>query len=306
VLVCVRVCPHPLSFCVLVRAIFHPYSAHCTLFRILTPDPRTPQGAIFTVLHNPTASPAYQTFASKMVTRMNLDSPDQVNIYAATAYEAVYSYANALHTFAGDVRSEQDKPLFLEHLRASSTPGVVTQIVDYDSNGDRVSTLAITNFNTTATSTWNPIFLWNKRAGLITQPDFLPPLYTGSTPGQPSTDMIPLSFLPSLTLGGNFPVTGGWPVGSKIIPAVELAIEEINASPDLLPATTLKLYVNDSACDADIGLKNLLWQDEHPRSIDMILGDGCSTACEAQAAVAAPKQLPQVSFTGGGCSVGKE
>jgi len=66
------------------------------------------------------------------------------------AYEAVYSYANALHTFLGDIRNDHDKPLFFDYLKSSVAPGTTADTVQCDANGNRVSTLAIMNYNYTA------------------------------------------------------------------------------------------------------------------------------------------------------------
>jgi len=81
---------------------------------------------------------------------------------------------------------------------------------------------------------------------------------------------------PSLRLGGLFPNSGSWTPGPSVYPAFKLAISEINANPLLLPDTVLNYYVNDSACDENVGLAALLGQNEHPRNIDAVIGDGCS------------------------------
>jgi gamma-aminobutyric acid type B receptor len=78
-----------------------------------------------------------------------------------------------------------------------------------------------------------------------------------------------------------------------------MAIEEINNSPDLLPDTNIKYYLNDSACDETQGLASLLYQNEFPRSIDAVIGDGCSVACASEARVTEIWEMPQISW---GCT----
>ncbi|GMI45760.1 hypothetical protein TrCOL_g13479 [Triparma columacea] len=108
------------------------------------------------------------------------------------------------------------------------------------------------------------------------------------------------STLPStLTLGGIFPSSGGWEVGPSVFPAFQMAIEEINENDALLPGTELKYYLNDSSCDEVVGQSKVMWQNTYPRSIDMILGDGCSVACEAEARLAQIWKMPQISW---GCT----
>ena len=79
----------------------------------------------------------------------------------------------------------------------------------------------------------------------------------------------------TLTLGGIFPSSGGWDVGPTVYPAFEMAVEEINNNNAILPGTNLKYFLNDSSCDEVIGQSGVMWQNTYPRSIDMILGDGC-------------------------------
>jgi len=100
----------------------------------------------------------------------------------------------------------------------------------------------------------------------------------------------------TITLGGLFPSSGGWAVGPTVIPAFTLAIEEINASPTLLPSTTLLYHHNDSACSAITGLSALHYQNTFPNSIDVVIGDGCSTACQLQAKTCEAWKMPQLSW----------
>jgi len=57
-----------------------------------------------------------------------------------------------------------------------------------------------------------------------------------------------------ITLLGIFPFSGGWSVGADIVPAFELAIEDINASPNILPNTTLLGVTEDDQCSKQGGI----------------------------------------------------
>lgn len=49
-----------------------------------------------------------------------------------------------------------------------------------------------------------------------------------------------------LYIGGIFPMTGGWAGGKGCRPAVNMALEDVNSRPNILPGFTLVLFGNDS------------------------------------------------------------
>ena len=49
-----------------------------------------------------------------------------------------------------------------------------------------------------------------------------------------------------LYIGGIFPMTGSWAGGKGCRPAVEMALEDVNARADLLPQFNLEIVANDS------------------------------------------------------------
>ena len=49
-----------------------------------------------------------------------------------------------------------------------------------------------------------------------------------------------------LYIGGIFPMTGGWAGGKGCRPAVNMALEDVNARKDLLPQFHLEIVANDS------------------------------------------------------------
>lgn len=59
--------------------------------------------------------------------------------------------------------------------------------------------------------------------------------------------------LKELHIGGTFPMeagSGGWPGGQACLPAVQMALEDINNSTDILPGYILRLHHHNSKVGA--------------------------------------------------------
>lgn len=56
-----------------------------------------------------------------------------------------------------------------------------------------------------------------------------------------------------LRIGGLFPYGRSWPVGQFLLPAFEMAIEDVNKDPELLPGIKITSFVADSQCDSSVG-----------------------------------------------------
>ena len=50
----------------------------------------------------------------------------------------------------------------------------------------------------------------------------------------------------NLTVGGIFPMSGSWAGGQGCLPAVEMALEDVNSREDILPEYRLHMDYNDS------------------------------------------------------------
>ncbi|XP_072015066.1 gamma-aminobutyric acid type B receptor subunit 1-like [Amphiura filiformis] len=96
-------------------------------------------------------------------------------------------------------------------------------------------------------------------------------------------------------LGGFFSHTGVWD-SSGILPAVEMALEHINARSDILPKYDLKMVWNDTQCTASTGTRVLFDQIFHEPQKLILIGDGCSTATQAIAGTSYHWNLNVVSY----------
>lgn len=110
-----------------------------------------------------------------------------------------------------------------------------------------------------------------------------------------------------INLVGIFPITGEEEVDDAhfLLPAVALALDNINCNPDVLPGYHLQLSVLDSACDAAQGVHQLFNSVGYPCVPSStspprlgVLGPGCGSVSQGLAGVAGGYlYLPQVSYT---------
>ncbi|XP_072016482.1 gamma-aminobutyric acid type B receptor subunit 2-like [Amphiura filiformis] len=96
-------------------------------------------------------------------------------------------------------------------------------------------------------------------------------------------------------LGGFFSLSGAW-VTSGIIPAVEMALDHINARADILPEYDLKMVWNDTKCTAATGTRVFFDQLFHEPQKLILIGDGCSTASQAIAGPSYHWNLNMISY----------
>ncbi|XP_072048784.1 gamma-aminobutyric acid type B receptor subunit 2-like [Amphiura filiformis] len=96
-------------------------------------------------------------------------------------------------------------------------------------------------------------------------------------------------------LGGFFSHSGVWDA-SGILPAVEMALDHINARSDILPEYDLKMVWNDTKCTAATGTRVLFDQLFHEPQKLILIGDGCSTSTQAIAGTSYHWNLNVVSY----------
>ncbi|OWK49867.1 Gamma-aminobutyric acid type B receptor subunit 1 [Lonchura striata] len=77
-------------------------------------------------------------------------------------------------------------------------------------------------------------------------------------------------------VGALFPMSGGWPGGQACLPAVRMALEDINERRDILPDYELRLIHVDSKCDPGQATK-LLYELLYNLPFKIILMPGCSS-----------------------------
>lgn len=96
-------------------------------------------------------------------------------------------------------------------------------------------------------------------------------------------------------IGATFPFFGGWPVGRLVQPAFDLALREINANSSNIQFVGIW---GDSKCSPSYGPSNFVsLKKDH--NVQIVVGDGCSLACEPMAYLGGVWKAPQLSW---GCS----
>lgn len=82
----------------------------------------------------------------------------------------------------------------------------------------------------------------------------------------------------SLHVGALFPLSadkGGWAGGQACLPAAQMALEDVNASPDVLPGFQLVMHHFDSECQPGLGGKHL-YDLLYTEPTKIVLLSGCS------------------------------
>ncbi|RDD47282.1 Gamma-aminobutyric acid type B receptor subunit 2, partial [Trichoplax sp. H2] len=100
-----------------------------------------------------------------------------------------------------------------------------------------------------------------------------------------------------LYIGGFFPIDNvGWN-GSGLVPASQMAIDDINSRDDILPNYRLNLIVGNTKASATLGVKVLFDFIHLPPKKIMLLGSGFSRVTSAIAGVAKYYNLIQTTFS---------
>ena len=94
------------------------------------------------------------------------------------------------------------------------------------------------------------------------------------------------------------PWTGQMKAGPEIGPAILPALEYIKTK-ELIPGYQIKMHWADTECNQLSGIKKILDLWLHHKTIDVIIGDGCSTVCIPLSYMASAWNIPMVSW---GCA----
>ena len=113
----------------------------------------------------------------------------------------------------------------------------------------------------------------------------------------------------TIYMGAMIPFSGGW--SPYVLPGYLQALDDINISPYILPNVHINGTYADSECDPRGGVKGLLgmeklvegWRGDEGLGLDVVIGDGCSSACQAEGPITEVLRIPQISW---GCSAGEE
>ncbi|XP_076340715.1 gamma-aminobutyric acid type B receptor subunit 2-like [Tachypleus tridentatus] len=102
-----------------------------------------------------------------------------------------------------------------------------------------------------------------------------------------------------LLIGGFFPVSKKVPegeIGLGVIPAVTLALEHINSSPNVLPGYHLTLEWNDTQCDPAVGMKSFFDMLSKEKFKVALFGDACTAVTDPIAKASQFFQLVQLTY----------
>ncbi|XP_045204185.2 gamma-aminobutyric acid type B receptor subunit 1-like [Mercenaria mercenaria] len=79
----------------------------------------------------------------------------------------------------------------------------------------------------------------------------------------------------NITIGGIFPMSGSWAGGQGCLPAVQMALEDVNLRDDILPEYHLNMDFDDSQCMPGLGTK-VLYELLYNQPKKVIVLTGCS------------------------------
>uniref|UniRef100_A0AC35U5F1 ANF_receptor domain-containing protein n=1 Tax=Rhabditophanes sp. KR3021 TaxID=114890 RepID=A0AC35U5F1_9BILA len=104
--------------------------------------------------------------------------------------------------------------------------------------------------------------------------------------------------LKELHIGGVFPMeagTGGWAGGQACLPAVNMALEDVNNDPTILPGYSLILHHHNSKCKSGLAAKQL-FELLYTPPVKLILLSGCSPVTTVIAEAAPVWNLVVLSY----------
>ena len=93
------------------------------------------------------------------------------------------------------------------------------------------------------------------------------------------------------------PMSGSWDGGKRVAGVAALAVERVNADKSLLPSRRLEYSWADSGCSPQQGLTAIGELLGGVSRVDVVIGPGCSSACEVMSYLAAGQGIPQVSYS---------
>ena len=98
----------------------------------------------------------------------------------------------------------------------------------------------------------------------------------------------------TLTIGYLWPWTHAWPVGPYSASALVVALTEIERR-QLLPGFNIEWIMEDSWCEGKRGMQMAVEIWDRVSDLDVVIGPGCSVACEPVALLCASWNIPVIS-----------
>ncbi|GFS03764.1 gamma-aminobutyric acid (GABA) B receptor, 1 [Elysia marginata] len=101
----------------------------------------------------------------------------------------------------------------------------------------------------------------------------------------------------TLTIGGIFPMSGSWAGGEGCLPAVQMALSDVNNQTDILPEYKLEMDSDDSQCKPGLGTK-VLYKLLYNKPTKLLVLCGCSIVSTFVAQAAKMWKLVVLSYGG--------
>ena len=102
---------------------------------------------------------------------------------------------------------------------------------------------------------------------------------------------MPSSF-PEIHVGVLLPMTGRWPIGTRIAAAVPMAINDVMDDSTLLPGYNITYKIVDSSCLPERGLRGMVGF----QAVDLFIGPACSVVAQPVALLAKIWNKPIVTY----------
>lgn len=95
-----------------------------------------------------------------------------------------------------------------------------------------------------------------------------------------------------IRLGVLLPITGRWPIGTRIAAAVPLATSDVMNDATLLPGYNITYEIVDSSCEPEQGLRGMVGF----KGVDLFIGPACSVVVEPAALLAKIWNKPIITY----------
>ena len=183
------------------------------------------------------------------------------NAYSYLAFDAVWALAVAANSLIEDGATEFGGSQMQEALKSISFEGI-TGTVDFESNGDREVGVGFTIMNWASSDGYVTLGNWDKDSGLVYEDGAEASIVYATEDNSRPPDIVEENLIATLNIGFLHPVyreTLAYDGGGHLrLVGSLMAIEAINADPDILPDTVVKFEFLDSKRSSGVALQGAM------------------------------------------------